>query len=52
MEYRPWTLDRFAKLTGNAVGLMILGFVLYKWFFDAGGLPVFELHPVQPELVQ
>ena len=49
VEYRPWTFDRFVRLTGNAIGAIVVGFVLYKVFFDAGSLPVFELHPMQPE---
>jgi uncharacterized membrane protein YhaH (DUF805 family) len=51
VEYRALTPDRLMKMAGNAVGLIVLGFVLYQWFFDTRPLPVFEL-PAKSELVE
>ncbi len=52
VEYQPWTAQRAMKLAGNALGLMLMGFVLYKWFFDAGSEAMFTITPQQPATIE
>jgi hypothetical protein len=50
-EYRPFDAQRALKLAGNAIGLIIAAFILYKMVFDPGAFGVFtnEIQPMQSQ---